>query len=141
MEQSNRYFVKEFTPEGTYSIGELIGEPNEDGEQDYRGYYSTDSSLTRIDDREDFISEEDRADLQSNRYPSFPRASTEEDYRRAEAIYNELLSLCSTHGVETRDGVVTEELIEELPEPDRERAEALLAEAYRLIANSKVTTI
>lgn len=139
MEQSI-YFVKEFTPEGTYSIGELTGEPNKDGERDYRGYYSTRNTLSRLEDGEDFLGAEELQELQTNSYPSTPVLVTKERYLKVEAIYKELLSIYRKYDIEVKyDTLITDEALEELPEttPDREqvisKAESLLEEAYKTI--------
>ena len=55
-------FFKEFR-ESEYSIGEFVGEPNEDGEQDYKGYSISDreeqTEFSIIKSGEDFLSGDD----------------------------------------------------------------------------------
>lgn len=136
--QSSRFFVKEFA-EGTYTIGELTGEPNEDGEQDYRGYYSCRDTLSRLEEKEDFLGEDELQELQNNKYPCTPLLVTKEKYLKVESIYKELLSIYRENGIEVENDI-TAEALQELPEttPDREqiisKAESLLYEAYKTIS-------
>jgi MinD-like ATPase involved in chromosome partitioning or flagellar assembly len=61
-------FFKEFR-ESEYSIGEFVGEPNEDGEQDYKGYSISDreeqTEFSIIKAGEDFLSGDEVEDLLS----------------------------------------------------------------------------
>lgn len=57
-------FSKEFGEDG-YSIGEYVGEPNHNGEQDYRGYSISPTGLSVIADGEDFLAEDEVERLQN----------------------------------------------------------------------------
>lgn len=57
-------FSKEFGEDG-YSIGEYVGEPNHNGEQDYRGYSISPTGFSLIADGEDFLAEDEVERLQN----------------------------------------------------------------------------
>lgn len=57
-------FSKEFGDNG-YSIGEYVGEPNHNGEQDYRGYSISPTDFSIIADGEDFLAEDEVETLQN----------------------------------------------------------------------------
>ena len=57
-------FSKEFG-EDEYTIGEYVGEPNHNGEQDYRGYSISPTGLSVIADGEDFLADDEVETLQN----------------------------------------------------------------------------
>lgn len=139
------YFVKEFTPAGNYSIGMLIGEPNENGEQGYCGYFSTPTSLAYITD--DFLCDEDLAELHSTEGVKVsPYPSTPDTYQAIQNLFGELMGILHKHGTKADDGKTlssfsVEALEELIPADTPERAqvigsaEEIISKAYQIISH------
>ena len=126
-------FAKEFTsPEGAYSVGELVGEPNEDGEQDYTGYSISPTEFSVLTKGEDFLSEEEVQTLKDGGTLSLA-VKNRATLFRLEILFKETQERLSSVGFTPKNSsILLMDEIENLTEDStRTRAAETLKEAIR----------
>ena len=122
-------FFKEFR-ESEYSIGEFVGEPNEDGEQDYKGYSISDreeqTEFSIIKAGEDFLSGDEVEDLLSG--GSMLELKDRATLNAVGQLYEETLAKLTPLGYTDSKSINLDE-VEDLPEDNVEEAEEILRDA------------
>lgn len=122
-------FFKEFR-ESEYSIGEFVGKPNEDGEQDYKGYSISDreeqTEFSIIKAGEDFLSGDEVEDLLSG--GSMLELKDRATLNAVGQLYEETLAKLTPLGYTDSKSINLDE-IEDLPEDNVEEAEEILRDA------------
>ena len=122
-------FFKEFR-ESEYSIGEFVGKPNEDGEQDYKGYSISDreeqTEFSIIKAGEDFLSGDEEEDLLSG--GSMLELKDRATLNAVGQLYEETLAKLTPLGYTDSKSINLDE-IEDLPEDNVEEAEEILRDA------------
>ena len=122
-------FFKEFR-ESEYSIGEFVGEPNEDGEQDYKGYSISDreeqTEFSIIKSGEDFLSGDEVEDLLSG--GSMLELKDRATLNAVGQLYEETLAKLTPLGYTDSKSINLDE-VEDLPEDNVEEAEEILRDA------------
>ena len=125
-------FFKEFR-ESEYSIGEFVGEPNEDGEQDYKGYSISDreeqTEFSIIKAGEDFLSGDEVEDLLSG--GSMLELKDRATLNAVGQLYEETLAKLTPLGY-TNSNFIGMDKIEDLPEENVEKAEDILRDAISM---------
>ena len=116
------FFFKEFGGDYGYSVGEFVGEPNEDGEQNYRGYSFTRTKerveFSILHDREDFLSEDEVEQLREKEDDMSLHKISRDTFLKIGQLYEETAKKLSALGYESRDFLNMEE-IEDLPDEEK----------------------
>ena len=125
-------FAKEFSsPEGSYSVGELVGEPNEDGEQDYTGYSIGKDEFSVLSKGEDFLSEDEVEELQRGGSTGLQKRNRA-TLLRLETLYKQTRDKLLSVGFTPKSSSLLMDEIENLTDEEtRARAKETLTEAIR----------
>ena len=125
-------FAKEFSsPEGSYSVGELVGEPNEDGEQDYTGYSIGKDEFSVLSKGEDFLSEDEVEELQRGGSTGLQKRNRA-TLLRLETLFKQTRDKLLSVGFTPKSSSLLMDEIENLTDEEtRARAKETLTEAIR----------
>lgn len=136
-EEGGLIFSKDFGEDG-YSIGEFVGEPNKDGEQDYRGYSVSQTGFSIIADGEDFLAEDEVESLQDGGEYGLRRRNRRTLLRMGR-LYEETRAKLTALGYPNLS-YLTEDEVGSLPDEAtipraREILQDVIAAAIRIIEN------